>query len=90
MSDKKATLHTHCPVCGESYSLEVYEKDFDRWKSGVHVQDAFPYLDADDRERLISGICPKCWDKMFRNPAPSVNKKRRELGLTKKSSKAEE
>lgn len=25
----------------------------------------FLNLFANDRERLISGICPTCWDKMF-------------------------
>lgn len=59
------TIHTSCPMCREEYSVTVSGKDFDRWKSGVHVQDAFPYLNADDRERLISGICPKCWEETF-------------------------
>jgi len=33
--------------------------------AGVHVQDAFPYLAAPERELFISGTCRKCWAAMF-------------------------
>jgi hypothetical protein len=26
------------------------------------VQEAFPDLSDDDRERMLTGICPQCWD----------------------------
>ena len=29
------------------------------------IQDAFPELSKEDRERLITGICPKCWKELF-------------------------
>jgi hypothetical protein len=34
-------------------------------QAGAYVQDAFPYLSAPEREQLISGTHPKCWDEMF-------------------------
>jgi hypothetical protein len=35
------------------------------WKDGTLIQNAFPALDADDRELLMTGIGPKEWDEMF-------------------------
>lgn len=34
-----------------------------------HVQQAFPYLNAGQREVLINGIHPECWDA-FMGPEP--------------------
>lgn len=59
------TVETRCPFCGQFHYVEVGERDFYAWQDGELVQVAFPYLSADDREMLISGICPTCWDKMF-------------------------
>ena len=74
-----------CPFCKRRYQ-NVFDADaYRKWEHGMTVQDAFPDRSADDREFLITGICPECWDKMDRNPAPSVNIKRRKLGLTNKT-----
>ena len=54
-----------CPFCKRGHEVEVNESDYWDWDDGVHVQDAFPYLSAGERELLVSGICPTCWDKMF-------------------------
>lgn len=59
------TLTTTCPFCGQTHEVLVYEDDFFAWQGGKCAQDAFPYLSANERELLISGICPTCWDKMF-------------------------
>lgn len=53
-----------CPICGSVKNVEVFKKDYIAWDNGVLIQRAFPYLDANDRERLSTGICPKCWDEM--------------------------
>lgn len=58
-------LEVKCPFCGESTAVEVFESDYNAWKCGTLAQEAFPYLNADEREVLISGICPDCWEKMF-------------------------
>lgn len=36
-----------------------------RWQRGTLVQDAFPNLTADEREHLLNGIHPACWQEMF-------------------------
>ena len=63
---KELCVITYCPICGHAHEIEVNEDDYDDWKDGVLLaQDAFPYLPSDEREMLISGICPTCWDGMF-------------------------
>ena len=59
------TVVTYCPFCGKGHEIEVNEMDYLDWKDGALAQEAFPYLSAEDREMLISGICPDCWDSMF-------------------------
>lgn len=63
----EVVLTTKCPVCGEHSCTTVKAKDFERWTdpNGSLIQDAFPYLDKYQREVLISGICPPCWEKLF-------------------------
>ena len=55
----------YCPFCGKGHEVEVNEIDYLDWKDGEHAQNAFPYLDANEREMFISGICPDCWNGMF-------------------------
>lgn len=43
--------------------LPITEEQFDRWRDGMLVQRAFPQLNADEREFLISGIPPGKWDE---------------------------
>ena len=64
------TLITTCPFCGRENSINVCDS---AWQNGALVQDAFPYLLADEREMLISGICPTCWDDTFSDEEEGVN-----------------
>jgi len=59
------TVTTRCPFCGKSNDVKVNEMDYLDWLDGKLAQKAFPYLSADEREMLISGICPACWDSTF-------------------------
>jgi len=59
------TISTCCPFCGKENNVTVNSIDFEAWENGALIQDVMPYLSADEREALISGICPSCWDKMF-------------------------
>jgi len=62
---KEVCVVTQCPFCGHAHEVEVNEADYLDWQDGVLAQDAFPYLSADEREMLISGIDSECWEKMF-------------------------
>lgn len=62
---KEVSIVTKCPFCGRANFVEVNENDYLDWQDGELAQNAFPYLSADEREMLISGICPTCWNGMF-------------------------
>lgn len=50
-----------CPFCKKENVVTVGYDDYEKYENGAKAQDCFPYLSADDRELLISGICPECW-----------------------------
>lgn len=59
-----------CPFCGSESHMVLDYRSFESWMNGELVQNAFPYLDANERERITSGICPECWDRMFPSDDP--------------------
>jgi len=54
-----------CRCCNEVTELKVDFEQFTKWQQGELIQNALPELNADQRELLISGTCPTCWDMMF-------------------------
>lgn len=57
-------VETYCPLCHTAHIIKVEESDYLDWCDGKATIEAFPYLNADDREMLITGVCPKCWAEM--------------------------
>lgn len=53
------------PNCEGEKEITVNGPDLFMYNQGALIQTAFPYLSVDDRERLLSGHCPSCWDKLF-------------------------
>ena len=58
-------INKPCPYCGTISKVAVPESGLRQWKSGTRIQDALPMLTEDEREILMSGVCPKCWDEVF-------------------------
>lgn len=58
-------ISTKCGFCGKKGSIIVHKKNYEAWQNGELIQRAFPYLTPTERELLKTGICDKCWDKMF-------------------------
>ena len=56
---------TQCPRCYAERVLSVPLSGLRKWEKGALIQDALPGLSADDREALMTGICPPCWSVMF-------------------------
>ncbi len=54
-----------CPICGHTSNMIVDKARLDRWQGGELIQRCFPEMSKDQRELLITGTHPKCWDKMF-------------------------
>ena len=65
--ERNVVLSVRCNLCNKVYAVYVTEESYKEFNSPNrrHIQDIFPYLDAGDRELLISQTCNACWDKMF-------------------------
>jgi hypothetical protein len=68
----KMKVVRQCVVCNTESSVEVDTKKYFMWQraratgeSGNHIQDVFPELTPDEREVLLSGTHPECWDGMW-------------------------
>ena len=42
--------------------LDITQAQLDRWQNGELIQNVFPYLTADEREFIKTGIDPDSWD----------------------------
>ena len=62
---KDMTFERPCVFCGKVHSVEVMEYEFRLWREGALIQEAMPDTSVEDREFLISGICPKCQKDIF-------------------------
>ena len=65
MTTSYIIVPTTCPFCGHTTYIQCDKDAYDRWGEGMSIQDAMPDMTPEDREMLISGICPSCWDDMF-------------------------
>lgn len=45
--------------------LDITEEQYNRWLDGELVQKAFPNLNADEREFIMTGVTPEEWDSAF-------------------------
>lgn len=54
-----------CNVCKVAHIIRVPRAGYMSWLKGARIQDVMPNISADDRELLISGMCGKCFDKLF-------------------------
>lgn len=61
------TLYTtkKCQVCGKQSELQLDPTKVQRWEDGVHVQNVWPEMSPEDRELLISGTHPHCWNQLM-------------------------
>ena len=58
-------IKKECPFCHRVFQNTFDADKYRQWKAGEgNVQDIFHDRTPDDREFLITGICPECWDKM--------------------------
>ena len=61
------SVKTHCPICHKDDSVDVIKEEYEDYQSGKLIQKAMPSLSDDQREQLLTGICGKCWDELFKD-----------------------
>ncbi len=63
--EKVMDIITKCPFCRKESPVHLTREQglrYGDYRAGKgHIQDLLPDLSADDRERLITGICPECF-----------------------------
>ena len=64
-------LETVCPFCGKKQQLNLegdraiaYKQGKIAYEAGYMIQAAFPSFSPDEREFILTGICPECWNNM--------------------------
>lgn len=62
-----------CPMCKKEHYLydlpeSKVERVINRRETGEYIQDIFPELSANNREKFITGYCDKCQEKIFAEP----------------------
>jgi len=45
--------------------IPVTQEEFDKWNSGMLIQEAMPNLSPDQREFILTGIVSDEWDSTF-------------------------
>jgi hypothetical protein len=60
-------MNIECKYCKKTYDIPITEEDYQKWLStpSGDVRDAADYLEAWQREMLISQTCDNCWKRMF-------------------------
>ena len=65
MSETIAVKTKTCGVCNEYEIWSLDRQAVERWQGGELIQNAFSDMSMGERELLISGTHPACWDKLF-------------------------
>ena len=58
-----------CIMCGEPSTLELDPAKVARWQGGEFIQNVWPEMPPPQRELLITGTHPACWDALFAEEA---------------------
>lgn len=64
-TERATRIEKTCIVCGENATVIVSKAKHARWVAGEHAQDVWPDMTVGDREQIISGTHPACFDKLF-------------------------
>ena len=59
-----------CFSCKKDFLVEVPEEQYNDWRQGALVQEAFPEMPVSQRELFVSGMCGECFDDMFAPKKP--------------------
>jgi hypothetical protein len=66
MDNKRITVLLTCHECGNTYKLHMTTEEYARymdWRLGKGLIQDLDFLNEDERELCVSGICGKCFDE---------------------------
>ena len=59
-----AIISRRCFICTKSRNVEYDPAEYRAWQEGALIQDAMPTMAPEDREMLISSVCPPCFHEL--------------------------
>ena len=64
---RDVNLQVTCCICNKVHTLKVTQESAIEYLSPNRglIQNIFPYLKPEERELLISNVCPVCWNDLF-------------------------
>jgi hypothetical protein len=65
MFTSKTVIYKVCMHCGGETAIELDFNKYKRWRGGEYIQNVWPELTPDEREMIVSGTHPECWDALF-------------------------
>jgi hypothetical protein len=65
MSTLTTVTSPPCSLCQKTSEFALDAEKVKQWREGAFIQDVFPELTASQREQIISGTHPKCWEILF-------------------------
>lgn len=64
---EKFEISVCCPKCKHYHSVYVERNDYWSWiRRKGSIQTIFSYLTAPEREIILTGTCPSCWNEIFK------------------------
>lgn len=63
---KALVLCEPCMFCNLTAQTEVDTEGLTRWRNGEFIQSVWPEKTNDERELLMTGTHPGCWDAAFK------------------------
>jgi len=67
--DYVTLITPECFHCGKPGSVQIesteYTSGWAKRQAGELIQHCFPSLSSSEREQVLTGTHPKCWDEMF-------------------------
>ena len=61
-------IDAKCPNCGKITRIDMTDEQYKMYVNGEsYIQNIFPNFSPAVREMLITGICPTCWNEIFKN-----------------------
>lgn len=65
-STSQYMITSRCHYCKVEHQQFITTDQWYRWQeNGEYIQDVFPHLTDSQREMLLTGTHPECWEKMF-------------------------
>jgi hypothetical protein len=58
-------LSPPCVMCGKRTEISVPTVGWEKYKAGELIQRAFPDMSPQDREMIMTGTHPECWNIMW-------------------------